>query len=74
MAAAAETGGGGLSAALTSALETANRSQTETLQFQEGLNASKQQFQARSASLQMEDAMSSKMSSLVQAQARALAQ
>ena len=73
MAAAAETGGG-LSAALTSALDTANKSQTETLQFQEGLNQSKQQFQARSASLQMEDAMSSKMSRLVQSQAQALSQ
>lgn len=73
MAAQAEAGGS-LSNAFNTALQGAQQSQLQQLQFQEGLNKQKQDFQAQSAKFEMEDAMASKMARLVSAQARALAQ
>ena len=72
MAAAADAGG--LSNAFTTALQGAQQSQAQQLEFQQGLNQQKQDFQAKSAKFEMEDAMASKMARLVSSQARALAQ
>lgn len=77
MAAAADAGGpggGSLSSAFTQALQGAQEAQQQQLQFQQGLNANKQLYQAESAKFQMEDAMASKMARLVSSQAQALAQ
>lgn len=67
-------GGSGLSAAFQTALQGAQEAQQQELAFNQSLNAQKQQFQAESAKLEMDDAMATKMARLVTRQAQALAQ
>lgn len=72
--ASATAGGSGLSSAFQTALQGAQEAQQQQLSFNQSLNTQKQEFQAESAKLEMDDAMATKMARLVTRQAQALAQ
>ncbi|MGB0846223.1 MAG: hypothetical protein ACPGSM_05830 [Thiolinea sp.] len=67
MAAGADAGaaGGGASAAFGNLINDVVAAQQEGLQLQQGLNDAKREFDAKSAGLEMENAISGKISNIV---------
>ncbi|HPQ93993.1 MAG: hypothetical protein KDI44_09315 [Thiothrix sp.] len=69
MAAEAAAGNSG---AFTNLLNSVTQAQQEGIQLQQGLNEAKRDFDAQSAGLEMENAISSKVASLVSGMAQTI--